>query len=529
MTRVSGQELVVHLYAPVDGPRAAAGWVALREVWSRCGRLLGTTDPITETGLPTAFPDTPGQAAMAAAEGRGGDFQVVLRRYHEEVNLSVAMAPADAGWVEAHRWWAEVRADATEPLTAEVVVSQGRVAELARTAPAEVAAAALLALPRDARRARWPEAAAHGTGFLVWEPDATVLPDRHLVVVADETQDRDLSTWTWSDGGTTLPPLARYLLHAGNLRHHARVWDRERRSLAQLRGAVDTTASQARQGFSASVLARLRDLEAELLFCGTRARRMSRAVSTEAALMGVPLPGDRGRADWLLAELSATIAALAESAALAKGTRELGHDFTAPPPLDHPEAPTKVRATPRKPTTATRIGFALDIVGYGTRPPERRSRLQDRLLAIVQDVLAHLDLDISDTDHQGAGDGLFAFLPPSVDATKALNVFLRQTTARLEEDNDEFRDPIRLRLAATTGPVGLAALGFAGDTPTVLGRLLDSPPVRAEARTRDLAAIIADRLYHLAVDEPWRPDFTKHTVQVKDFTADAWLWRPAQP
>lgn len=188
-----------------------------------------------------------------------------------------------------------------------------------------------------------------------------------------------------------------------------------------------------------------------------------------------------------------------------------------------------------------RTGFMLDIMDYGARPPRARQRAQERLVAIVHDILADLGVRPSDTDLQGTGDGILLFLPCELDVQRTLPVLLHSAAIHLAEDNEEFQDRIRIRMAVDIGQVGLTQLGFSGSTATRLSRLLDSEPLRDRLHDHPgdaLAVIVSDRLHSfvIAEDVPALPptQFTCVPIEVKEFSGTAWLWTigpntPASP
>src|SRR6185369_10321903 len=99
---VDDQELVVHLFAPIDGSQAEDAYQQIRRLWSACRDLLRTTEAIR--GLPAliSLPErreelSPGRI-VAAQESPFGDRQTVLRRVGDILNMSVALAqPAPQG------------------------------------------------------------------------------------------------------------------------------------------------------------------------------------------------------------------------------------------------------------------------------------------------------------------------------------------------------------------------------------------------------------------------------------------------
>jgi hypothetical protein len=146
-------------------------------------------------------------------------------------------------------------------------------------------------------------------------------------------------------------------------------------------------------------------------------------------------------------------------------------------------------------------------------------------------VLGDLNLTPGQTAQQASGDGMNVFLPATVELHRALPVLLHSWRDRLLLDNQRFRDRLRLRMAVAVGPVGSSALGFGGDTIVELGRLLDNDTLRQaiiDHPAADLAVLVSDQLHTYVVGagyaglDPGR--FRRHLIQVKTYSADAWLW-----
>lgn len=178
-----------------------------------------------------------------------------------------------------------------------------------------------------------------------------------------------------------------------------------------------------------------------------------------------------------------------------------------------------------------RVGFMLDIVGYGWHDSPAKESLQRRLVGVVRLVFEDLGVALSDTESQGMGDGVLVILPARLDVQRALPVLLRSMAERLALDNAVSQDQMRVRMAADVGPVGLTELGFGGAMVTNMGRLLDSKPLRrwaAEHRERDLAVVMSDSLHRFVVAEgvPGLPreQFTRVQVRAKELATNAWLW-----
>ncbi|ROP36960.1 effector-associated domain 2-containing protein [Saccharothrix texasensis] len=173
-----------------------------------------------------------------------------------------------------------------------------------------------------------------------------------------------------------------------------------------------------------------------------------------------------------------------------------------------------------------RMGFVVDIVGYSGRTWRLRDVAQRRVSELADAVVDHLGLDAAAVDLQGTGDGVPAFLPAESDVSRVLSRLLPTWRDLLREDNALYTDRLRLRMAVTLGPVAPGPLGFAGDSATTLGRLVDSEVLRTEATASaevDLVVLVSDTLHSLVVD-PSDTAFTRHPVEVKGYRADAWLW-----
>jgi hypothetical protein len=181
-----------------------------------------------------------------------------------------------------------------------------------------------------------------------------------------------------------------------------------------------------------------------------------------------------------------------------------------------------------------RLGFSIDAKDYSVRSHTQQEHVQRRVSEIVGNVLADIRLNIADTFHQGTGDGIHVFLPPHIEAHRALAHLIRSTAHWLTRDNDHYQDQLRLRLTATFGPVSQATLGFPGGTIVESARLLDSQPLRDFLNQNpdiDLAVMISDALHGVAVRDELHPglqasEFHLVEVTVKQFRRSAWLWRP---
>ncbi|GIJ48313.1 hypothetical protein Val02_51990 [Virgisporangium aliadipatigenens] len=225
---ITGRELVVHLYAPLDGPHADAAYGELLQIWERCRTNLGTTEAVPglaiDDRLPPTRRDLPGgkvdtEREIAAQRHPDRPHEVILRRHHDVLNLSVALG-GDAPWDSSQRRWEDVLGPWSGALLGEDRVLCGHtevpVADLGDELP-----------HRDEHVYRWREGAVGPHGITVLE--VARLPEtrarRTLVALAPPGREDALSALVWSDGDAGIPPLARFLLHAARLRYELRVWE----------------------------------------------------------------------------------------------------------------------------------------------------------------------------------------------------------------------------------------------------------------------------------------------------------------
>ncbi|GGM40524.1 CATRA conflict system CASPASE/TPR repeat-associated protein [Dactylosporangium sucinum] len=223
------QTLVVHAFAPADGPGAAAAWQRIRQLWAACGDVLGAVHPVEALGLPATLPaELPGRPAAVAArrsEPGSGQVQAIVRREHDVLVLSVAAEAPPATWAQWAGRWAEAGAGGDDgPLIAVVTIFVGTV-EWRPHPTAATARAVAGALPQTPDDFWQAEATALGEAVLWQLPPAGDGRRRRLVVLADARDEDRLSALVWSRGGTELSPLTQYLLHAAKAAYERRARD----------------------------------------------------------------------------------------------------------------------------------------------------------------------------------------------------------------------------------------------------------------------------------------------------------------
>jgi hypothetical protein len=181
---------------------------------------------------------------------------------------------------------------------------------------------------------------------------------------------------------------------------------------------------------------------------------------------------------------------------------------------------------------AERIGFGMDIVSYSWRLPAHFGFLQERLVTLVDGVLADVGIADADSD-RGEGDDKMVFLQAGGDPTQILPRLLRAFAPRLAADNARYTDRLRVRLAVASGLVDRGPNGFVGALPTLLGRLLGGDVLReavAAYPDADVVAIVSDHLHGSVVGGGYVPalaaKFRAVHVTAKQFAAKAWLWAP---
>jgi predicted nucleotide-binding protein len=260
---VVDQEFVVHLFGPLDGPHAPQAYVQVQRIWAACRDQLGMYGRDV-AGLPDAAlpaPEVVGRSAadsvLAFQESRADIRQAVLRRAHDVLNLSAALAqptpegrgarsrsrlgsirPADPpaerrlGWADYAALWARASQPRADALLGEAHLflartPPGKTGGVLATAELGQSLDPLLPYREDRPHGWWRRGISTTAGYALWD---TGLADtgavREVILVAAADRDEELSAWAWSDRTAAMPPFARYLMHAAKLRYEARLLER---------------------------------------------------------------------------------------------------------------------------------------------------------------------------------------------------------------------------------------------------------------------------------------------------------------
>jgi predicted nucleotide-binding protein len=262
VTSVVDPQFVAHVFVPADGPDVDDAYGALADIWQGCELLFGMTDPVPGTGLPRALPTTRGalpvggERALAVQQHPGTDCQAVLRLHHDVFNLSIGLTAGGTtgtvlGTAAADpRWWQSVdyQWNLLASRHARFMLGEARL-YLAPVADGTAFAELSSMLPAGSTGPRGPSAVAVTADGLALR-EASVEPDdralRRLVLQMAPDADPVASAWVWSRGDATIPPLARYLLHAAKIRFEMRVWQRDSQA-RQLQATLDNLSAELRQ------------------------------------------------------------------------------------------------------------------------------------------------------------------------------------------------------------------------------------------------------------------------------------------
>lgn len=206
--------------------------------------------------------------------------------------------------------------------------------------------------------------------------------------------------------------------------------------------------------------------------------------------------------------------------------------FTVQLPAGPPARTTTRTTTITQPELAKiRLGFAVDIIGWSDRPAVRQWQAQQRLRQVIRAAVEAAGVTFGHAEVQPTGDGMNVVLPAGVIDVATLPRIMTEVADRLGTDNADHIDRIRVRMAADTGAVSSAPLGFAGPTVVRFCRAVNSDQLREFASRNpaaDLVVAISDWIYDNFI-RPGYSDlderaFTREQVVAKGYQAMAWLW-----
>lgn len=183
-----------------------------------------------------------------------------------------------------------------------------------------------------------------------------------------------------------------------------------------------------------------------------------------------------------------------------------------------------------------KLCVAYDVEHYSGRGTRREYATQQRLADVLAFAFGEVGVSPDDREVQEQGDGGIAFLPTggTVDEPRLIVGLLNALLVGLADLNEDLVEParIRLRVALQEGVVHRAAHGYVGPAVVEVCRLRDADAVReALARGRGpLVAAVADGLYRDVLAHGYHglpaSAFTPVDVQVKTFSAKAWIYQP---
>ncbi len=379
-------DLAVHLFAAADGPLAEQAQGGIRRLWLEWVTRFGMAEPVPLDGVPADPPgdlrDVPGIAVAAARQSPGAGCQIVLRRDHDVLNLSLLLA-CQVGAGSPLSW----RADLGFPRQAAGVafeaglIGWGLLYLAKATDPARAGREAERQLPFKPEPG-WQRTGVSADGWLTaWEVSGwdDLRGERRFVMVARPDADAGLSALAWSRGDASMPSFARYLLHMAKVRYELRVLAGSRGAaslcsdaegvIAEIRaltGAQDPggTSRDRNRRLLAGRLTALRGNAVEMAEMSmhlTAMRRTAEIAGANAAdALGADLRGGSGRdfasddravARSLIQRLDDDLAYLAASVDGARQVCAMAAGDAGEPVPDVPPAPARGHAT-RRPVAA---------------------------------------------------------------------------------------------------------------------------------------------------------------------------------
>jgi hypothetical protein len=183
-----------------------------------------------------------------------------------------------------------------------------------------------------------------------------------------------------------------------------------------------------------------------------------------------------------------------------------------------------------------KVVLVSDIAGYSIRSPAAQAIAQERLLDVMTFACRHARVfGVPARNRQDRGDGRLYALPSRADEALMIPRLILGLRHGLYLANlgDTSSERLRIRVAMARGQVAPGALGFLGQPPITVGRLVDAPQTKAALAAKDdadLVVIVPDELYQdvLKLDFPGVPSaaFTSVLIAAKEYRGTAWIHVP---
>ncbi|BCB76330.1 hypothetical protein GCM10022251_24680 [Phytohabitans flavus] len=304
------QELVVHAFAPLEGPGRDPAYQQIRRLWTAT-RRLGATEAIGggSPDLPDECTRLAAGPVVAAQQSADERLQVVLRREHDVLNLSIGWladpkAPPRT-WAEWEERWAAVAAGGTDELIGIVRLYIGTQPATRRGGPparppVEVAAELAAGLTEQ-DGTLWNDGVLV-EGCVLWELPpfgGQARRERRILALATPDREAQMSALAWWRGEAEMAPLPRYLLDAAKVRYQLRVREAAEPSLRAALTGQGTAAEMA------VLLTRLADMRLTVEIARSNMDAVLRTIDPWG---GAPLGGlfadDRACAAWVESRLA---------------------------------------------------------------------------------------------------------------------------------------------------------------------------------------------------------------------------------
>jgi CRP-like cAMP-binding protein len=260
------------------------------------------------------------------------------------------------------------------------------------------------------------------------------------------------------------------------------------------------------------------------------------------------LLGERGpgeligeRAALEVSVRSATVVALDTMRALVAPTRLFAEFVSAHPRvlgLVEGQVYARLTETPDSVLRPRRLNLAgenctvvlIDVVGFGGqhRSEEDRQFVRQALADMTQSFLDGVGPFCSCEDR---GDGFLLIVPPGVPTSRVMKCLLQELPPRLRRHNHRYSTAlqIRLRVAATVGPVTSDGMGVTGDAIISAARLVEAPVLKQSMLDRrpNLGLITSEFVHETAIKptagDTYFADYEQIQDTVKESSFPAWM------